>query len=185
LALVNSYTDEQLAELVRSGDEPAFTALYDRYWKKLLLKGYLLLGSTEDAEELVHDIFVTLWKKRERVVIRETFHGYISAMLQYAAFKILAERKRKWELRSSLELPEVADHSTQQWLDFEYLRSELETAIRQLPDKCRLVFELSRKEGLSDQEIAKQMEISINTVKTQKRRALEKLKTSLNSFFFF
>jgi RNA polymerase sigma-70 factor (ECF subfamily) len=184
MASYSLYTDEQLFSLLDGNDEEAFTELYNRYWKRLLVRAKLLLNSYEDAEELVHDIFVSLWKKRSTLTIKYSFHTYIAAMLQYGCFKVLANRKRQRIRQISGELPEKEDLSTQQWLDFEQLRQELEAAVGQLPDKCRLIFRLSREQGLTDKEIAQKLEISVNTVRVQMHRALAKLKTSLNSFFF-
>lgn len=178
-----TYTDEQLLEHLKTGDEAAFTELYERYWKKLLVRASLLLHSSQDAEETVHDIFVLLWRKRATLTITYSFHTYIAAMLQYSCFKILADRRRKRVSELTTELPETPDHHTQEYLDFEYLRQELEAAVSQLPEKCQLVFRLSREKGLTDKEIAQELDISVNTVRTQMHRALVRLKTNLNSFF--
>ncbi len=185
MALYTSHTDEQLAALLQESNEAAFTELYDRYWKRLLIRAKVLLHSHEDAEELVHDIFVRLWKKRDSLTINHSFHTYVAAMLQYGCFDKLAARKRRRTepQQEQGKLPEMADLSTQQWLDFEALRQQLEAAVSRLPEKCQLVFRLSRENGLSDQQIADELDLSINTVRTQMHRALTKLKTSLHSFF--
>lgn len=183
MALYTSHSDEQLVKLLYDSDEAAFTALYDRYWKRLLIRAKVLLQSHEEAEELVHDVFVKLWKKRTSLAITHSFHTYIAAMLQYGCFDKLATRRRKRTEINLPELPEVPDASTQQWLDFEALSQQLETAVSQLPEKCQLIFRLSREQGLSDQQIADQLELSVNTVRTQMHRALTKLKTTLHSFF--
>lgn len=179
----SSHTDEQLFQLLKVSDEGAFTELYERYWKKLLIRAQLLLESHEEAEELVHDIFVKLWKKRETIVIEHRFHTYIAAVLKYDTFKCLAQRKAKRAVAPSMVEP--TDHSTQNWLDYAQLREELEKAVRQLPDQCRLIFRLSREQGMSDREIAIQLRVSTNTVRTQMYRALKRLKASLNLFYTF
>lgn len=178
------HTDEQLFSLLRKDEEKAFTELYERYWKRLLVRANVLLHSSEDAEELVHDIFVRIWKGRHTLVINSTFRAYIAAALQYGCFEILANRKRQRTRQMTGEMPETADFSTQQRLDFDSLREELEAVISNLPEKCQLIFRLSRTEGLSNKEIAEQLDISVNTVRTQMHRALGKLKASLNLFFF-
>jgi RNA polymerase sigma-70 factor (family 1) len=183
MALYSSHTDEQLVTLLKDSDERAFDELYERYWKRLLVRANLLLNAHEDAEELIHDIFVDLWVRRDSLDIRHTFHTYIAAALQYGCFRVMANRKRKRMAQVQGDLPETEDFGTQQWLDFEYLRRELETAVSALPEKCQLVFRLSREKGLSDKEIAKELDVSLNTVRTHKQRALYKLKTSLQSFF--
>ncbi|HLT73213.1 MAG TPA: RNA polymerase sigma-70 factor [Cyclobacteriaceae bacterium] len=179
----HSHTDEHLFSLLRKDDEKAFTELYDRFWKRLLVRANVLLNSSEDAEELVHDIFVRIWKGRHTLVIKSTFHTYIAAALQYGCFEILANRKRQRSRQMIGEMPEIADLTTQQRLDFDCLREELEAVINLLPEKCQLIFRLSRTEELSNKEIAERLDISVNTVRTQMHRALGKLKASLNLFF--
>lgn len=184
MELYTSHTDEYLFSLLQNDDEKAFTELYERYWKKLLVRANLLLSSQEDAEEIVHDIFVNLWRKRATLCIVHSFHTYVTAMLQYGCFKVLVKRKRLRIKETTDTLFETVDLSTQQWLDFDDLREELETAVSRLPDKCQLIFRLSREQYLSDKEIAGKLDLSVNTVRTQMHRALQRLKTSLNTFFF-
>src|ERR1700754_1509466 len=107
MALHASYSDEQLVALLRDSSEAAFTALYDRYWKRLLIRAKLLLHSHEDAEELVHDIFVKLWKKRASLTIEHSFHTYVAAMLQYGCFEVLATRKKQRVMNQPDLSPEI------------------------------------------------------------------------------
>lgn len=179
------HTDELLFTRLQKGDETAFTLLYDRYWKRLLIRAQLLLNNHQDAEELVHDIFVQLWNKRERITLRHTFHTYVAAMLQYGCFRVLADRKRSRQRQLAVAVEDSPDVSTEQYLDFEFLREQLEKAINTLPERCRLVFRLSREHGLSDKEIGRQLNISVHTVRTQMNRALQKLKVALNTSCFF
>jgi RNA polymerase sigma-70 factor (ECF subfamily) len=180
----SSHTDEYLFSLLQNNDERAFVELYERYWRKLLIRANYLLDSHEDAEELIHDIFVTLWEKRDSIYILNSFRAYIFAMLQYGSLRILASRKRNRTKPMLDEMPEKADYSTQDWLDFDSLREELESAINQLPERCQLIFRMSREQGLSDKAIAEKLYISVNTVRTQMYRALQKLKAIVNFFFF-
>jgi RNA polymerase sigma-70 factor (ECF subfamily) len=169
--------------LLRNNDQAAFTALYDRYWKKMLIRSNMLLNSFHDAEEIVHDIFVTLWRKRNTISIDNGFHTYLAAMLQYACFKKLADNKRKRHASVNGELPDPGDHSTTEFIDFENLRKEIEGAVSRLPEKCQLIFRMSREHGLTDKQIAGELDISVHTVRTQMQRALRSLKTSMNNFF--
>ncbi|MEO5948729.1 MAG: RNA polymerase sigma-70 factor [Chitinophagaceae bacterium] len=178
-----TYTNEKLLQLIKHNDEGAFSALYNRCWKQLLVQATSLLNSQEEAEEIVQDVFVQLWKKRDSINIVHTVNTYISAMTRYGCLKILAKRKQAKRLEN-LAIPFVEqENSTELWLDFEDLRQQLEEAISQLPDKCQLIFKYSREAGLNDKEIASKLDLSVNTVRTQMHRALKKLKTSLNSFF--
>jgi RNA polymerase sigma-70 factor (ECF subfamily) len=168
---------------MRKGDERAFRALYDRYWKKLLVRARLMLDSCPEAEELVHDIFVKLWRKRETIVIQHGFHTYIAAMLKYDTFRRLATRRSRGTVVLSPDLEERPDAVTQEWLDYAQLREQLEKAVRLLPEQGQLIFRLSREQGLSDKEIAARLGIALSTVRTQMYRSLRKLKIALDHFF--
>lgn len=183
MELYTSHTDENLFLLLKKDDEKAFNELYERYWKKLLVRANLLLHSQEDAEEIVHDIFVNLWRKRATLQILHSFHTYVAAMLQYGCFKILAQRRLPRIKETTDAVLETVDPSTQQWLEFDDLREELETAVSRLPGRCQLIFRLSREQDLSDKEIARKLHLSVHTVRTQMHRALRRLKTSLSTFF--
>lgn len=183
MGLISAHTDVELVELLKAGNEVAFDEIYERYWDKLLFRAKVILDSDEDAEEAVHDIFVILWKKKASIDIRHTFNTYIAAMLRYRCFKILASRRQRNQGCNESDLPEISDNATQNYLDFENLREQLEKAVTGLPEKCQLIFRLSREEGLTDKQIASKLNLSANTVRTQMQRALRKLRTSLDTFF--
>ncbi len=182
-----TYSDVQLVELLKTGDDGAFTALYDRYWEKLLARAILRLKSTEDAKEVVQDVFIRLWNRREILTIQNSFYTYIAAALKYEIIRRLAERKKRHSdvtgLIEDAGVLKVQDHATQHQLDFHDLQQRLEASIQQLPEKCRLVFRLSREKGLSEKEIAEALQISPKTVQGHITHAINSLRSSLNSFF--
>ena len=179
MVLYMSHTDEALMELVKNGDINAFEALYDRYWEKMLVRANLLLRSQADAEDLVQDVFIHVWTKRDRIVLTHRFHTYVASVLKYKIYRRMAEKEVK-----PPSLRETSDHSTEQWLDYEYLRAELEEAVQALPEKCRIIFRLSREDGLTDLQIADNLGLAHKTVRTQMYRALKKLKVALHTFFY-
>jgi RNA polymerase sigma-70 factor (ECF subfamily) len=180
--LASNFTNEQLLDLIKQGNEEAFKVFYERFWSKLYLLAKNILQSEEDAEEVVHDVFLTLWEKSSAIKIQFTLESYLAAMTKYACLKLLARSKRSAPIIRLDQTVDLQDHSTEQWLDFDDLRHELEKCITDLPQKCQEIFRYSREKGLSDKEIAEKMNISVNTVRTQIYRALRKLKTDFQSF---
>jgi RNA polymerase sigma-70 factor (ECF subfamily) len=172
-------------QLLQQNDEVAFAELYNRYWERMLIQANLLLQSHEDSEEIVQDIFVQLWKRRKTISLIYSFHTYLASILKYECFSLLAKKKARKLSFLQNEVVEKADHSTQQWLDYETLRTSLETAVLQLPEKCQLIFRLSREHGLTDIQIAETLNITHKTVRTQMHRALKKLKIALHQFSNF
>lgn len=184
LPAFSSHTDLALVALLTQGNEAAFTELYSRYWKRMVVQAYMKVQNGEDAREIVQDIFLDLWNRREKLDLQHGFHTYLSAAVKYRVLRWLAEEKNEQVKRSRLHLSEK-DSSTQEWLDFQELQHDLEKAVQQLPDKCQLVFRLSREAGLSGNEIARQLDISPKTVETHLSRALKSLRTSFRHFFYF
>lgn len=178
------YSDEELlVQLQQHQDAAAFTALYERYWEKLITLAYVRLQSAADAQEVVQEIFLDIWKRAEHIHIQHSFHTYISAALKYKILTLLAKRRKAREQQAIHELSE-ADTSTEQWLSYQQLRDELEQNVQALPEKCRLVFRLSREKGMSEKQIAETLNISIKTVEAHISKALKTLRTSLRHLYF-
>ena len=181
-----SHTDQQLLSLLQNSDENAFTELYNRYWDKLLVRGLTQLNSLEDMEELLHDIFVKLWNRRATLDIKYSFHTYIAAMLKYEILRLLTERRKKPSIESTNTYGDkAAEDSTSKLLDFKDLQQQLEASVRQLPDKCQLVFRMSREQGLSQKQIAHALNITPKTVENHINRALRILRTTIQNIRIF
>ncbi|MBB6130824.1 sigma-70 family RNA polymerase sigma factor [Mucilaginibacter lappiensis] len=174
-------TDEELFTLLKESGERPFAILYNRYWDKLLQVAFYKLQSQEDAEEAVQQVFINIWNSRTHTVLKYTFRTYISAALKYAIFAKTVQRKRHVQIPiESYESDLFIDDSTRQWLDFNDVRDKLELIISQLPEKCEIVFRLSREDGLSTKNIADQLSISTKTVEAHISKALKIIKSNLN-----
>ena len=171
-----SYSDGELLELLRNGDEPAFTDLYKRYWERLYVVASHTLGSQE-AEEAVHDVFLRIWKMRDTILIRETLQQYLAAAIKYEIINRLRQQVRRRQLFNRFDQGTlVSSDPTGEFIREKELIAELETTIRALPEKCQIVFRLSRGQGYSHREIAKELGLSENTVESHMRRALHTLR---------
>lgn len=150
------------------------------------MHAHVKLGAEADAEEVVQDVFAGLWKRRATLVLQHSFHTYISAVVKYEVLRRLAVRRTKdvFEQERARSFTET-DNSTQQWLNYEDLREQIEATVQALPEKCRLVFRLSREEGLSERQIAEVLSISQKTVEAHKSRALKALRHSLAHLLHF
>lgn len=177
----NRYTDTQLLALLAQGDERAFTTLYDRYWKKLFVIAAKRVGSLEDAEEIVQDIFTTLWHRREQLMITADLASYLAVSVKYRVIKTLDKYYQQRRYHDAVALEEQIDDSTQEWLAFDELRGELAKYVQQLPEKCQLVFQLSREEGYSQKQIAETLHISEKTVEAHLGKAFKVLRSKLAS----
>jgi RNA polymerase sigma-70 factor (family 1) len=180
-----SLTDEELLKLLRDGDEAAFTHLYRRYWDRLYVVASHTLGSYPEAEEAVHDVFLKLWKRRDTIVIRETLQQYLAAAIKYEVIDRLRTQVRRRRLSNRFEKgTAISSDPTGDLIREKELTAELESTIRALPEKCQLVFRLSRGQGYSHREIAKKLGLSENTVESHMRRALHSLRTHFQRLLF-
>lgn len=178
-------SDDELYNLFGQGDDEAFDMLYQRYWKRLLYKALLKLQVEADAEEVVQDTLLDIWKSRGRLPIRNSFAAYIGAILRYKIMgRLAAGKKQACQPVGDLSTVETPDHSTQQWLDFAELQTEIETAISELPEKCQLVFRMSREDGLNDRQIAADLHVSQKTVEAHITKALKLLRVKLGRLSF-
>lgn len=181
-----SYGDTELIRYLKEkGDKAAYEELYNRYWKKLLVQALIKLKSEVEAEEVVQDVFMDLWERRENIEIRKTFHTYIASCVKYQILTRLAFRRKHVPFEQEARLAtNDGVNLTEDWLDYETTRRQIEETVQGLPEKCQLVFRLSREEGYSQKEIADTLGISTKTVETHLGKALKVIRSSVQQFFF-
>src|SRR3546814_6812272 len=102
----NDATDNDLLLLLKSNDEAAFTALYERYWKKLFVVASYRVGTLGEAEEIVQDIFMALWNRRHSLVLTSDLAKYLAVSVKYRVIKTLDKRSEEHtsELQSLMRI---------------------------------------------------------------------------------
>lgn len=179
----NILNDNELTGLLQQGDEYAFTEIYNRYWSKLFAVAANKVKELDEAEEIVQDIFVSLWKRRNELADINTLSAYLAVSVKYRVIKLLDKQARQQKYTNYTHyVTTLSDDSTQQWLEFEELRLRIAGFVADLPEKCRLVYQLSRESGLSHKKIAEELGISEKTVEAHLGKALKTLRTRLSSF---
>jgi len=176
--------DLQLLRLLKNDNEGAFTEIYDRYWKKLFAVASNKLGTLSEAEEIVQDIFLDLWRRRKELELNGELSSYLAVAVKYKVINILAKRHLYSKYSRHLSSQRDIDSSTENWLQFEELKERLEKLVTALPDKCQLVYRLSREKGFSQKQIASALNIAEKTVESHLSRALNSLRAVLHNFFF-
>ena len=165
---------------VRSGDQVAFELVFFRYKGKLFDFIQRSLPGDQDSESIVQDIFTRLWINREHLDPAKSLNSLLYTMARNEIFahlrKMLVRRRYIEELNHSVNEP---IHTSEQQFDYEELKRTISQLIKEMPEKRRKIFELSRDEGLTYKEIASKLNISENTVDTQIRKALSFLKENL------
>jgi len=177
------WDDEQLMELTRNGDRAAFTELYQRYWKKLFVVAANKLKDHAVAEELAQDILADIWYRRKQINITTTVNAYLSVALKYKIIDFMARLNHRQRYQNQLA-DNPQDNSTQDWLSFVELKDRLSRLVNNLPEKCRIVYELSRDKGYTHKQIAIELGIAEKTVEAHLSKALKNLRAKLGSFLF-
>ena len=182
----DSYTDQELLQLLQQSDDEAFTTIYLRYWDKLIAVAMHRLGNLEEAREIVQEVFCNLWRRRDDLEITHSLNTYLAAAIKYEIFKRFAvkSRHRRLEQQALKNWQEAADDTLDQ-LNAHELQSELYTLVKALPEKCRLVFQLSRDKGYTQKQIASELGIAEKTVEAHLSAALRKLRVGLSHLFTF
>jgi RNA polymerase sigma-70 factor (family 1) len=175
---------------VANGDQNAFSELYNLFYPSLLKHVILKVNEESAAEDILHDLFLSLWKSRERILEIESLPAYLFTSCRYLIFEYL----RKSSIATTHQnLADLEISSNEQPLEerlyYRYLLDMVNKEIENLPEKCRQIFKLSREEYKTNKEIAEYMQISESTVENQIHKALKRLKIVTKNvrylFFWF
>lgn len=180
---VDIHSDEELLQLLKCGDRKVFEHIYKKYWPRLFDAAYKRVKSKEAAEEIIQELFTYIWCKREELQLTHSFSTYIYSALKYRIFNyIRAEIVKNRYVNSVKQTQSHFSYAVEESVLYNELNGVLEKEINNLPERCRQVFNLSRKENLSFKEIATKLDISINTVEKQVGKALKILRTNLKDY---
>ncbi len=164
-------------------DQKAFRGFFDFYYPKLFRFALYLMKSEMLAEEVVSDVFIKVWNNRKRLVIIERMDFYLFRSVKNQALNYL--RKKSTEFEQIDEIPEsslMTPIDPEKELLQKELKVKVDEAIGQLPPKCRLIFEMTRDNGLQYHEVADILDISKSTVKNQMTIALKKIRNNLTNY---
>ncbi|WP_407427185.1 RNA polymerase sigma-70 factor [Arcticibacter sp.] len=177
---MNSYTDlcdKELILLLVIGDEPAFAEIYKRYWKRLLAIAYRHTMDKALAEEIVQEIFISLWTRREKLSIA-SLEAYLATAVKFSVYKSFYRQKRRSEVERGNCAKERCTLSEEQ-MEARFTQEYINKLVEQLPEKCKLVFKFSRNSGLNISEISREMGIAEKTVEAHLTKGLKMLRFNL------
>lgn len=165
---------------IRAGDQRAYESLFRAHYAALCGFAHKLLGDRDMAEEVVQNIYVQLWEKRDSIGVATSAKSYLYTATRNACLNHLDHlkvRNRFAEAVQAMPVAQADDAAAE--LELQELQARLHHAIDQLPERCREVFVLSRFESLKYDEIAQRLAISPRTVEVQIGKALKFLRDHL------
>lgn len=171
-------SDDQLILGLKSGNILVFNQIFEVYSSKLFLFAKAYLGSAEDSEELVQEVFTLLWEKRAQLKTGFSFKSYIFTI----AFNIIKKhfkQKARFKKFAQEELLNEATSEQSQEIDYHSLKNYILELAGTLPAKRREVFMKSRFEGLSNKEIAEELGLTKKTIENHLNLALKEIKSKM------
>ncbi len=156
-----------------------FEQLFRELFKPLCGFSMKFVGDLDEAKGLVHEVFIAVWEKFDTLPPDMNFHSYLYTAVRNRSLNHIRDRKNQ------VMIVHVPEHELSEEYDpliAQELEIEIEMAIQSLPEKCRMVFELNRMEGLKYAQIAEKMGISVKTVEAQMSKALGVLRERLSEF---
>jgi RNA polymerase sigma-70 factor, ECF subfamily len=179
-------SDNVLAIMIRNDNKDAFRILYDRYNKKLYYFSLRYLNDYEEAEELVQSVFISIWEHRKSLDESMSVKNYIyRSAVNYIYNHLKKKAVHARFVEAELQKGELQTDQTYDQVCCNDLESSINSIVEALPSQQQKIFRLSRIEGLSYEEIAKSLDLSVRTVENQIYRALKIIKSKMKEDIFF
>jgi RNA polymerase sigma-70 factor (family 1) len=162
-------------------DQAAFTSLYRRHWESLFVTTVRVIGNKEDAEDIIQEVFASLWNRRKALNLTGPLAGYLHASVKYKAINYIERNitRRHYLDVLSKAAGTGAPISPEVVLRVKEMQQLIQTVIGKMPPKMREVYQLSRQEHLTHREIAARLAISEETVKKHIQNALQLLRSAM------
>ncbi|UII24279.1 RNA polymerase sigma-70 factor [Fulvivirga ligni] len=165
--------------------EAYFEGIYKEYFKRLYAYVRVIVDSQSLAKDVVSDFFLALWKNRNSLLHVNDLEVYLFVSVRNQAVQALQKQAKLFSSREALEVKlESIDYINPEELLLEKeLLNLLKKITSELPDQCKLIFEMATERGLKNAEIAQELGISVVTVKSQKRKAQVKIKAGIIKYY--
>lgn len=177
----DKYDESRMLELLAAGSEYAFTELFSRYRAKVYTVAFRFLRTQEAAEEVVQDVFLKCWLKRQELTQVKNLDAYLRTVTRNLVLNRFRKLANEVAAQQELGRREQQTDDTDHLLLGHQYQQILQAALSQLPPQQREVYRLAREEELSHEDIASRMNISPVTVKSHMARALQYIRRYINS----
>ena len=162
---MGNFNDTELLEQIKENDHFAFDALFDRYWKKLYQTAFARLGDEDIAQDIVQEIFIKIWKRRESLDIQTSLENYLHSAVRLSVISHYRSKKAsELQLQNALERINLLEDSIGSLTDYLELERTLEDAVNGMPEMLKKVY-LLRSDNHSVKAIAGELGLADQTVK--------------------
>ncbi|MBI1305988.1 MAG: RNA polymerase sigma-70 factor [Bacteroidetes bacterium] len=158
--------------------EEQFKRIYYQHFEALCRFAEFYCKDSDEASSVVQQVFLNLWERREELLKGDDLRAYLFTAVRNRVFTSVRRKKITEELDAVAELP--ADHQSTR-IEIRELQEQIRSAIQSLPERCRYIFEMSRFENMTYQQIADRLDLSVKTVENQISKALKILRKRILS----
>lgn len=188
--MTNQTTEENLLlaeeqswlRMMASDDQRAMELIFNRYYKYLVVTAYNYLKDDNLAKDLVQDVLFKFWEKRSSLSIDTSLKAFLRRSVVNKSIDELRKKRIKWEEEVTDANAPIATDNIDRQLETSELEKVIHKAIDSLPEKCKLVFSLSRFENMSHGEISEALGISKKTIENQITKALKVLRSAVDIY---
>lgn len=175
--LENEQIKRLLTAIALNNDQAAYKELFLLLHSRLKQFAYSILKSGEEAEELVSDLFIRIWEKRDQLTSIESPLLYFYATAKNLAFNRISKLKRQQNLAPEEWLVQLNSiyFDPEQLMMTEEMMRQIRQAVNELPPRCRIIFKLVKEDGLKYREVAELLQLSVKTVEAQMAIALRRI----------
>ena len=173
--------DLELFKKACNGNEQAFTTFFNNYYEQLYRFAGRFIKDSDAAENIIQNMFVYIWVRRTNINVEQNVKAYLYTSVRNQCINFLKKSKRTFNLNMNTEVQIESIKSPEENLIKDEMFTAVHNAIERLPEKCRRIYLMKKYDELSYKEIAEILGISINTVKTQMKRALKSLLKQLEN----
>lgn len=176
--------ESQTSQAFMQGDVRAYEATYKSLFKPLFVYAITILKDHAQSEEIVQNVFLKLWEKKDTIEIQTSLKAYLYKAVHNHSLNAIkhTQVKQQYESHLSYTMKNKQTETTDTNAGFKQLEGKLRQALSELPEQCRTVFQLSRFEDLKYKEIAERLAISPKTVENHMGKALKLLRGKLADY---
>jgi len=179
-------TDILLISKIKSGDIQSFKEVFDTYYAPLLIYSTCIVGDSDEAEEIVEQLFYTIWKNHKELPLLRSLNAYLYGAVRNQSLQYLSHKnvQRTFVEKSKAgDEPDTYDIDPQKQMEINELESLVNTTIDKLPERRRIIFRLHRFEGVKYDKIASQLQISVKTVEAEMTKALKTMREQIGTYY--
>ncbi|MDO9553286.1 RNA polymerase sigma factor [Rhodonellum sp.] len=169
-------SDIILLEKIKKGDAKAFEHLFGQYWDLLFNAAYGRLKATDLAKDVVQEVFIDLWNRREKLQVTFSLETYLLTAVKYNIFKVIDQVNLEEGLNADSGMIPMPDEDV---LPLEELYNQLEVALEMLPEMAANIFRMNKLQGMSATDVAQELDINVQSVHNSVHKSMKLLRKSL------